>query len=123
MDSKYGRLFTEGDVDMLVAAMGFADMPEHVVPLRRRAERRLAEEGFELRFPTDEPLFLLRGQDKAATEAIGNVIETPESSRSYLQACRAVGAHNDHLAAVNSASAEFETWQQQNPDRVKVPDS
>ena len=111
-DSKYGRLFTEADVLAFTFALSGVE-PE-------RIKARLAEA--QTRFPADEPLFLLRGQDRAATEAIGNLIEEPELSRSYLQACRAHGASNDHIAAVHSASAAFEIWQEEHPDRVKAPD-
>lgn len=115
---KYGRLFTEADIRLLAARwlggrpMGPDIMVETLDDLERAGR---------LTFPADEPLFLLRGQDRAASFAIAST--QPESTGiDYAQAALNVGATHRHLDEVWKAAARMREWQAANPDRVKVPD-
>lgn len=106
MEGKYGRLFTEGDVKKMLrlAVLEGAPSPEEqIAEFDRRGE---------LTFPADEPLFLLRGQDKAA----------PGTITGYLMCANAAGASIEHASAARKAGRAMAEWQAEHPDRVKVPD-
>lgn len=64
-----------------------------------------------LTFPPDEPLFVLRGSDPSARGGLGGYFE---------QAVSAL-AGDDALASAEQIMREFEDWQREHPDRVKVP--
>lgn len=77
-----------------------------------------AERDGVLTFPADEPLFLLRGQDGIAAEAV-----------SFLRAPGAVPPRvrrpppsEQFVGDVSEAYQAFKRWQIENPDRVKTPD-
>lgn len=135
MEAKYGRLFTEQDLRLLMS--GFGDrVTEACVRAattgqkvkagwaRGLMEQVIAEDSELLTFPPDEPLFLLRGQDKA----------TPDAISSYWDVCAGYGDLHDpqrdddqltsdeHLAAVKAVGEGIEAWQREHPDRVKIPD-
>jgi hypothetical protein len=121
-ESKYGALYTEEDVAMMVALATRADDPGDVDVA---ALRRIIEgEGYELRFPADEPLFLLRGQDKAAPGAIAAGPFIPQEyggGGDYYSNAQVAGADDEHLAAITKAERTMREWQHEHPDRVKVP--
>lgn len=130
-ESKYGRLFTEEDVRMLMAGYGkrIADgavrvhageeLPDGWPTAALEASLADAADEKLLTFPADEPLFLLRGQDKAAPRAIADDVD---GEADYLAASRAAGAGPEHLQAVQRAADEMRAWQSEHPDRVKAPD-
>jgi hypothetical protein len=60
----------------------------------------------------DEPLFVLRGKDKFALEALSW----------YYGACYLGGASLDFLASVRGQVARFETWAIEHEGLMKVPD-
>ncbi len=60
--------------------------------------------------PADEPVLLIRGQDKAA----------PATLRSYVTHARFFGAGEDLLQAVLQQADRMEDWQRQNTS--KTPD-
>lgn len=62
--------------------------------------------------PEDEPIFVLRAQDKAASRAI----------RAWIDAAASLGADKDKVAGVRCTLFAFVEWQTANPTRVKVPD-
>jgi hypothetical protein len=101
VDNKYGRLFTIDDVLTLMAA---ADGPVN------KTFGQIIE-GFEGKFPQDEPVFLLRAQDKRALGAI----------RFYRERQR-FDADHDHLMGVEQAVRDFENFRHHHPDRLKEPD-
>jgi hypothetical protein len=108
-DGKYGRLYTDADIRKLAArwlgdrAMGPDIMAETLDDLERAGD---------LTFPADEPLFLLRGKDTAATMGVG----------AYLGMCARLGSPGAHLQGIEAAVAAMTTWQAENPARLKVPD-
>lgn len=108
-EGKYGRLFTEADVRamMIEAACAGMDGPANV-RAGVIAERVLRE--YVGWFPADEPLFLLRGQDAYAPDAVGD----------YLS--RVHGTSLGHREKVAEAHEGMLVWQAVHPDRVKVPD-
>lgn len=65
-----------------------------------------------LGIPADEPIFILRGQDKAASETIDD----------YLLNAEDEGADEEFLSGVEKCRTEFEHFKTQNLDRMKVPD-
>lgn len=127
-DSKYGRLYTERDVRRMMSVLA-AETTRHAVEMQQRGgdwqgpqsvqeaeavcDRLLAEDAASgnLAFPADEPLFLLRGQDWASKAAIG----------SYLDECEGLGSPAEHLQRIEDARADLIAWQEQHPERVKVP--
>lgn len=130
-DSKYGRLFTERDVLMLLRYAANRGDVDGIVKLGQAdglnvdpGQRLLAEyeaeasggspfeDSIRLTFPPDEPLFLLRGQDEAAPAAV----------RDYGHRADDVGAGAVHLGKVSVAALRLDDWQREHPDRVKVPD-
>jgi hypothetical protein len=119
---KYGRLFTEGDVRvllMMVYERGRADQGNAIDTVPHDGNRRgatlLADalaEDFNPTFPADEPLFLLRGQDQLATQTIDY----------YVGGAGVHGSPESHVEAAHQAAKAMGEWQAANPDRVKVPD-
>jgi len=64
--------------------------------------------------PADEPVIVLRAQDRLATHAIG----------AYLKLAREAGCGDDHITAILTTQERFETWQATHQDQVKlVPDT
>lgn len=59
-----------------------------------------------------EPVFILRGKDLAAVEAI----------QAYRDECRLIGAGPDHLKAIEEIITAFAEYRIDNPDDMKVPD-
>lgn len=131
-DSKYGQLFTEADVRLLMAfaylegreGKVYGQVMEGGDAIDRGeallAEwRRLADdpEGpFDLTalltFKPDEPLFLLRGQDEAALAGLYG----------YDEGCREIGLNHKspHRRGVLEVIRQFTTWQAENA--TKAPD-
>jgi hypothetical protein len=60
----------------------------------------------------DEPIFILRAQDKKSVKLLD----------SYLLLCQGSGCSGDHLEAIEENIKRFEDWQSQNPSAVKLPD-
>lgn len=105
-DNKYGRLFTQEDVEKIVELMdpsGFDAGSARVA---------IEELGSEAKFPVDEPLFVLRAQDRYAGPAIGH----------YLEMCKVADLSEPHVNAVNAAWQDFQEFFDSNPDKVKDPD-
>lgn len=105
MDSKYGRLFTTMDVKAIV---------ERAIEEEVEDERELDEiiESHGGKFPRDEPLFLLRGQDSAAADTI----------RDYHANCKAKRAGAEHMNSIGLAEEAFRDFARVNPSSVGVPD-
>jgi hypothetical protein len=114
-DAKYGRLFTERDVQQLVNVARLEGAPTMVGEIiadwdRNGGLRRLT-------FAPDEPLFLLRGQDERARSALNAYLDECETDRDDMET--PTGAFRQ---AVDEAVADFKAWQEANPERLKVPD-
>lgn len=60
----------------------------------------------------DEPVFCLRPQDGIALGAID----------AYVTACHVAGLPQDFIDQVWEHRERFRLWQEENPDRVKMPD-
>lgn len=65
-----------------------------------------------LAIPPDEPIFILRAQDKAAEASI----------ESYQIRAESKGAVSEFLEGVGEAVTEFRQFKAANPERMKVPD-
>jgi hypothetical protein len=115
MDGKYGRLFTQEDVERLFgsAVESASQMGVGEGDLTRvREALSAARDGMaSSRFPADEPLFLLRGKDLLAPVAV-----------------QAYGRQLFELGDVGMAQAVEEVldgmrgWQRSNRGRVGLPD-
>lgn len=124
MDAKYGRLFTETDMCAIVSGVLSAHglNPETA---RHDAAGALRAMDQSTTFPADEPLFLLRGQDEAAPNAIAAPTEAEQEYGGigdYCSGAMVAGAEDEYLATVFVAARAMREWQAANPDRVKVPD-
>ena len=115
-DAKYGRLYTEADVRRLL------DIADSTSPRALPSFEQLVSDAEPLRFPEDEPLFLLRGQDAVAPRAVdayvrrcaGGVLTGDGSGLNHPGLAHIDGAHRAYRA--------LRDWQTEHPDRVKVPD-
>jgi hypothetical protein len=110
-DNKYGRLYTEADVRMLMRAAvaetsgivwGSADAAEAIERL---------EKLWNPTFPSDEPLFVLRAQDRLARAAI---LKYWDSTPAYINGKRDQG--------LRAATDAFEAFATKNLERMKDPD-
>lgn len=61
---------------------------------------------------TGEPIFVLRAKDKCSIAAIG----------SYNMACTLLNVDTEQLQETQSMFREFLKWQDNNADKVKIPD-
>lgn len=62
--------------------------------------------------PDDEPVFILRGQDKCTSQTI----------RQYADCAQRVGSPSEHHSSARRQADAIEEWQSENPDQVKSPD-
>lgn len=62
--------------------------------------------------PLDEPVFIIRAQDKAAAETL----------RYYLHLCKVEGSSEEHITAATAARDQIVAWQAAHADQVKAPD-
>lgn len=106
-DLKYGRLFTEGDVEAILEHFGAAFETRE---FGKVADQAIAE-GFEPTFPADEPLFLLRGQDDLAQHTV----------QSYFNLAADNGAPASVLISAEKSADQFAEFAIAHPDRIKEP--
>lgn len=62
--------------------------------------------------PDDEPIFILRAQDKAA----------PQTINQYAENAIRAGSPTEHAAAARRVSSTMREWQQENEEKVKAGD-
>jgi hypothetical protein len=128
MDSgKYGRLFAEQDVKVLLRfayeegrqrivhqqdASGIPLDPADSILAKYEALRAEGVPWQALTFPADEPLFVLRASEGGTVEVLHDAIVELISRpiRGVLE------------VPLTQAAAVFREWQAANPDRVKVID-
>lgn len=105
MDGKYGRLFTEDDV-LAFVFLCCGEQPE-----TSRDRLRLCR----TKFPADEPLFLLRGQDQIARGTVD----------SYASECERLAEGKPHLRShakgARAAADAMYAFSENHPERVKLP--
>lgn len=113
-DDKYGRLYTEDDVRLLIAiALGSLQQVDDPSDVNMNALfSQMSTGGFDTHFPLDEPLFLLRGKDEAICVAIG----------AYSDECERLGANPAFVSKVTHTGGQILAWQVRNRDRTKVAD-
>lgn len=63
--------------------------------------------------PDDEPVIVFRARDRL----------TPKLLAYYLLLCSKAGTPRRHLELILDSNDLFRTWQEANPDRVRMPDS
>jgi hypothetical protein len=109
-DNKYGRVFTEGDVEKIL---------EWVEENTNSASNidfdgiltGMDEDGVRFKFEPDEPIFILRGHDRRAIAAIR-----------HYQDHQSPRAPQNHVDAIASAVAAFDRYREENPGKLKEPD-
>lgn len=107
-DNKYGRVFTQADVEkMLDYAIDHGYDGEGAADLAARMDA----DGERFKFPADEPLFILRGRDKRARGAV----------RFYADHQSAQAPFN-HMNAVEAAYRSFDHFADNFPELIKEPD-
>lgn len=94
-DSKYGTVYKLSDSDRGVTAS-------------------LDEAGCEEIGAHDEPLFVIRAQDKLGLSVLDHYI--------HLYCVLADPVDRNFLDILETTRAEFLNWQRKNLDRVKIPD-
>lgn len=62
--------------------------------------------------PEDEPIILFRAQDKVL----------PLLLVVYALICQLLGSPREHIDAIWTKRSKVERWQDENADKVKVPD-
>lgn len=105
-DSKYGRIFTESDVQKLLQlATGEEDfdLAGHLATAD--------EMGISFKFPEDEPMFVLRARDKRALGAI----------RFYADHQNPRAPQN-HIDGIDKALDAFEHYRHWQSNKMKDPD-
>lgn len=62
--------------------------------------------------PDDEPVFVIRAKDEVSVQTLNQ----------YADNATRNGSPSEHHASVRRRAAEFQEWQDANPDLVKTPD-
>lgn len=73
-----------------------------------------------MNIPTDEPIFILRGQDKFAVDAIQ--YWQVKAARMRVEQDAATHCSDEKIEAAGRHLQLIADWQRDNPERVKVPD-
>ena len=108
-DNKYGRVFTEGDVEKIFEWIGNAGDGQ---PLDLEWTLKLMdEEGVRFKFDADEPLFILRGRDQRAIGAIR-----------FYQDHQSPRAPQNHTDGIASALAQFDRYRSEHASKMREPD-
>jgi len=114
MDNKYGRIFTQDDVRMILERYDpefsdgeFGDSDENLADLLRDMDAS----GVRFKFEPDEPLFVFRGHDKRAAGGI----------RHYRDH-QSPNAPRNHVYAIEAALRAFDDYRQANPGKMREPD-
>lgn len=109
MDNKYGHLFTAEDM------LAFARIvSESGVELSDDGAIDEMLDDFEGRFPKDEPLFLVRAQDRRGLSCVRNY----RTMINYSGGIPAPGM----ITGLDAVVTEFEDFQRDHPDRMKDAD-
>lgn len=112
-DSKYGRIFTEQDaVAIALYVVGWTRSAESEEAIPSESDIVKWLENFEGHFPSNEPIFVLRGQDRLALGTIRNYETLAQSRRTPIA----------HRVGVGQAVRAFDNFRVEHPDRIKDPD-
>jgi hypothetical protein len=122
MDNKYGHLYTADDMIAFARIIASSDIGDSDKDWNGAdwTEDDLAAvktmlNDFEGRFPNDEPLFLLRGQDRRALGCVRNY-------RTMIDYGGGKRGSKELLVGLDGAVNQFETFRAEHPDRMKDPD-
>jgi hypothetical protein len=109
-DNKYGSIYTEDDLKMIVERCMESDIQGEDELMVVIESLRLQDQ---LKFMHDEPLFLLRGKDRLALSAVRCYLERCENSQ-YVSSA--------HIDSVVSAVRSFEDFRAAFPEALDFPD-
>jgi hypothetical protein len=109
-DNKYGRVFTEGDVEKILEWVEENTNSASAIDFTGIIDS-MDNEGVRFKFEPDEPLFILRGHDKRAIGAIR-----------FYQDHQSPRAPVNHMDAIEKAALAFDSYRQEHPGELKEPD-
>jgi hypothetical protein len=111
-DNKYGRVFTQGDVEKI---LDFLYDEEY---LRTDDDlgvddilRDMDAKEVRFKFEPDEPIFVLRGHDKRAAGAIKHYLDH-----------QGPRAPENHVNGIMAAFRSFNVYREENPGKMREPD-
>lgn len=111
MDNKYGYLFTADDMIAFALIVAQSEIDVSVEP---DAIDELLD-NFEGRFPKEEPLFLVRGQDRRALNCVRNY-------RTMITYSGSTEPDPKLAKGLDAVVAQFEDFREAYPDRMNDPD-
>lgn len=105
LDSKYGKVFFEGDLVQIIEEA------------QKNPDKTVSQILTEIpddhpRIPHTEPVFIIRAKSETA----------PASVRAYADISAAAGSPPAHIAAVRAVAESMEEFQRDHKDLVKIPD-
>lgn len=107
-DLKYGRLFTEEDVDKLLNWLNPGGLESPTGEVIAQAEA----EGVEFRFPADEPVMVFRAKDDCF----------PATLDFYHVECEVAEAPDEHIKTIGLQEDRVREWRAANSDKTGTPD-
>lgn len=109
-DNKYGAIYTEADVKLIVQYAMERDITGE--DQLDQIIEELQQPDSPLKFPPHEPIFVLRAQDRYALGAV----------KHYQGRCDVGDVPGDHQSGVDAAVEAFEEFRLENPELMKLPD-
>lgn len=110
-DMKYGRIFTESDLQKILEFIEPDDFKGVSVPDVNTLLDEMDDKGIRFKWEKDEPVFVLRARDKTAEGAVR-----------YYRDRQRPGAPANHLDGVEKAYQSFHSYRVDNPELMKDPD-
>lgn len=105
-DNKYGRIFTENDVQKILDFVNGEDEDNLTDVLDG-----MDAEGVRFKWEADEPVFVLRARDKTAEGAVR-----------YYRDHQRPNAPANHLDGAEKSVNAFRDYRQNHPEMMKDPD-
>jgi hypothetical protein len=109
-DSKYGRMFTQSDVEKILEWVEENTNSASAIDTAGILEA-MDGEGVRFKFSADEPTFTFRARDKRAAGAIKHYLDH-----------QARNAPTNHIDGIMKAFRAFNTYREENPGQMKEPD-
>lgn len=110
-DSKYGRIFTESDVEKILEHLHDTYASSSPPPVLENVLGAMDENGVRFKFSEEEPTFILRARDKRAIGAIR-----------YYRDHQSPRAPQNHLDGLDKSVDLFEKYRIECAGEMKEPD-
>lgn len=108
-DSKYGRVFTQGDVEKILEWVQAHD--DDITLTLSDVLDDMQDGGVRFKFDADEPLFILRGRDRRAIGAIR-----------FYQDHQASNVPESHANCIASDMSAFDRYRNDHAEKMREPD-